>query len=91
MAYNGGHLSQRLPPWGVLGAPLVTQTEERAVLTPTDQEIANALATGQHLASYRWGTMWVSREGRYVSFAWKAWMLALVIVVAVALFLTRQG
>jgi len=34
--------------------------------------------------------MWVSAQERYVSFAWKAWLLAIA-VVFVLLFLVTRG
>jgi len=60
------------------------------VLQPTDEEVGSAVAHGKRVADYRWGTMWVSAQERYVSFAWKAWLLAIA-VVFVLLFLVTRG
>ncbi len=59
------------------------------MLGPTDEEVAGAVAHDRRIADYRWGTMWVSPSGRYLSFAWKAWLLVLGGVFALLFFLTK--
>lgn len=52
-----------------------------------DEQIARAVLENKRIVDYRWGTAWVSASGRYVSFAWKAWLLAIALSSIVMLIL----
>jgi hypothetical protein len=48
-----------------------------SLLRPTGEEIEQAVNNGQRIAGFRWGTMFVSQNGSYVGFAWKAYAAVL--------------
>lgn len=57
------------------------------MLRPNDEQIERAVLENKRIVDYRWGTAWVSASGRYASFAWKAWLLAIAIGAVVMLIL----
>jgi hypothetical protein len=48
---------------------------------PSDEQTARAIAQGKRVINYRWGTaVIISSSGKYVYFAWKAWLLAITLI-----------